>query len=755
MGKNRNNDEISVYIENSEYIANKYVMRCFTVSILIYCITYVLNLLGVFIIDTEVMSAGFYPAVAVYAIVFLITRKLTFHNTKTKYLILSGNILSFTLIGSSITYHVVLIAVIPFMCAMLYSSKRLMWYVYILTVISTLVTVYGGYYWGLCDANMALLTAGRLSDYVENGQFVLNTVNSNPLVNLFLFFVLPRCLIYIAVMTIGKSIFTILSESVEKAKLADELEKAKVEAERANRAKSQFLARMSHEIRTPINAVMGMNEMILRESREENVYQYACNVKDSSAMLLSIINDILDASKIESGMMEIVPADYNLGSLLNDIYNMISLKAKEKGLVLEFEIDKSMPKEYFGDDNRIKQILINLLSNAVKYTVKGSVTLSLSCKIEGENAVMHYSVRDTGIGIKEEDIEKLYGEFQRIDESRNRHIEGTGLGMVIVSKLLSLMNSELQIKSEYEKGSEFSFDIVQKIVDSEPLGDFRGKIVRTDDNASDNIIFTAPDAKILVVDDSPMNLKVFKGLLKHTGMQIYEAESGKQCIGMVKENNFDIIFLDHMMPGMDGIETLHKLREDKLCDGVPVIMLTANAIAGDRERYISEGFDDFLSKPIIPAKLDKMVIDYLEKGMKNISFDTSAMDEKTEEKAERTIDDVIDDIREKLPEIDVNKGLVNCVNDKEFYIELLNDYINLKVREDLQQYMSENDSENYCIRVHAFKSSSYSIGADKTGDLAYKMEKLSRECINDELKEMQKILFEQYDIICEKLKKII
>ncbi|MBQ5320028.1 MAG: response regulator [Oscillospiraceae bacterium] len=748
MAKKFNNDEISTYIENSEYSANKYVMRCFSVSMLIYSLAYILNLLNIFIINKEIMSSGFFPSVATYLIVFFVTKKLSLNNPKTKYIIITGNILAFTMIGATITYHVVLIAVIPFLCAMLYSSKRLMWYVYILTVISTFITVYGGYYWGLCDANMALLTSGNISDYIENGIFTLTDVNDNPVITLFLFFVMPRCFIYVAFMSIGNSIFTILSGSVEKAKLADELEKAKIEAETANRAKSQFLARMSHEIRTPINAVMGMNEMILRESNEENVLQYASNVKDSSGLLLSIINDILDSSKIESGMMEIIPVDYQLGSLLNDIYNMISLKANEKGLALEFNIDKTVPRGYFGDDKRIRQILINLLSNAVKYTNKGTVTLALTCEANTENAILHFSVKDTGIGIKEENIEKLYGEFQRIDELRNRNVEGTGLGMVIVCKLLNLMGSELHIESVYEQGSVFSFDLVQKITDTMPLGDFRTEYER---NISDsaNESFTAPDAKILVVDDNRMNLKVFTNLLKNTQIQISEAESGMQCIEMVKNKNFDIIFLDHMMPGMDGIETLHNLRKDKLCEGIPVIMLTANAIAGDKERYINEGFDDFLSKPIDPDKLNKMVIHYLNNNCNSTTAETIK-----EPAVPKSDDEIIQLLAEKLPEIDTAKGLESCIDDKEFYIELLTDYTNLEIKSELEFLLKSDDRQNYCIKIHSFKSSSYSIGAMQIGNLAFEMEKLSRECLNDEIVEMQKELFNQYDRICTTFNKV-
>ncbi len=738
----KENDEISVYIENREYIANKYVMRCFAVSMIIYCGAYLLNLADIFIIDRGVINSGFFPTMAVFAVIFLITKKIPLSNWKTKYLIMTGMIIAYTILGASITYHVVLVSIIPFLCASLYSSKRLLWYVYILTVISTFVTVYGGYYWGLCDANMALLTTEKLSAYVENGLFTFTQVNENPLLTLFLFFVLPRCSIFIAVMSICNSIYTILSGSVEKAKLASELEKAKIEAENANRAKSQFLARISHEIRTPINSVLGMNEMIIRESNEGNIRQYAADVKDSSVMLLSLINELLDSSKIESGKMELVPVNYEMDSLLNDIYNMINIKSREKGLELVFEVDPEMPNGCYGDDKRIRQILINLLTNAVKYTEKGRVTLKASCRKDGENAVFRYSVKDTGIGIRKDDISKLYDEFKRIDTERNKNVEGTGLGMSIVQKLLKLMDSELVIESEYEKGSEFSFELVQKIVSNEPVGDFREKAAASKEKGSE-AGFTAPEARILVVDDYRMNLKVFRALMKQTEAQIIEAESGQACIDILESRVVDLIFLDHMMPGMDGIETLHKIRENKLCDGVPIIMLTANAISGDKEKYIAEGFDDFLSKPIIVEKLNAMVKKYLPKHL--IKSSTEAEDKP----AINSADDAADELGRCLKEIDLEKGLMFCGGDKEFFMECFGDFVALTIKDELNSCLNENDYKNYCVNVHGFKNNAYTIGATALGDLAYEMEKLSREGFNENIPAMQDKLFADYDRICD------
>ena len=488
-------DDISGYLKDREHIANTYVMQCFSVTMIVFSMAYVMNLLDIFIVEQRLMTCAYLPSLVIYLITRLIERKIASSNWFKKYLILFGILTVFTVAGVFITYHVVLVTLLPFLFATLYSSKRVMWYVNVTTVISTVIIVYGGYYFGLCDANMALLTAKSIANYTgENGQFILTQMNQNPAMSLMLFFVMPRCLIYWAYMVVCNNIYRIISGSVERVRLAEELEIAKNEAEEANRAKSQFLARMSHEIRTPINAVVGMNEMILRESNEENIRKYATDVKDSSVVLLNIIDEILDSSKIESGKMELVIAQYNVGSLLNDIYNMTSVKAKEKDLELEFDIAPEIPVSYMGDDKRIRQILLNLLSNAVKYTENGKVTLRLTGKVEDGTALLCYHVKDTGIGIKEEDIDKIYDAFERFDVSRNRHVEGTGLGMNIAQSLLKLMGSELHIQSEYEKGTEFSFEIEQKIVSEEPLGDFKERLVKANNEQIQRSGYTASQA---------------------------------------------------------------------------------------------------------------------------------------------------------------------------------------------------------------------------------------------------------------------
>ncbi|MCR4990070.1 MAG: response regulator [Lachnospiraceae bacterium] len=403
----------------------------------------------------------------------------------------------------------------------------------------------------------------------------------------------------------------------EDVKLIDQLNAEKDRADKANAAKSDFIANVSHEIRTPINAVLGMDEMILRETKEESTRQYAYDIKSAAQTLHGIINEILDLSKMESGKMEIIPINYNMRSLLNDTINMIQFKADDKHLNFTVEADPLIPAGYVGDEIRIKQILTNILSNSVKYTEQGDVILRIDGKRDTNESyeILHFEVEDTGIGMKKEDIDNISQEYRRFEAEKNRNVEGTGLGMTITMQLLDMMNSKLQIESEYGKGTKVSFDLRQPIWDDNMLGDFKKEketgIVEEYEYEKQ---FEAPLSKVLVVDDNAINRKVFRGLLKETKLIIDEAESGAVCINLVKKNKYDIVFMDHMMPDMDGIETFHNMQklEGNMSKDAPVIMLTANAVGGAKELYLREGFDDFIAKPIVPEELEKMIKKYLD-----------------------------------------------------------------------------------------------------------------------------------------------
>lgn len=387
----------------------------------------------------------------------------------------------------------------------------------------------------------------------------------------------------------------------------------------ANEAKSQFLANMSHEIRTPINGILGMDSMLLKECQDEGLREYAKNIQSAGQSLLSIINDILDLSKIESGKLEIIPTRYELFSILNDCYNLTKVKIEEKPITLHMKINENIPAKLYGDEVRIRQVMNNFLSNSAKYTHEGSITFGVDYEEKSEGEIwLIITVSDTGIGIKEEDLEKLFASFTRIEEKRNRNIEGTGLGLNLTKNLVDLMQGEITVKSIYEEGSCFTAKIPQKIIDKTPMGDFdkryRQYIHQSEEQA---ISLCAPDAKILVVDDVPMNLIVVKGLLKATKIQIDTAKNGANCLELVQKNRYDIIFLDHLMPEMDGIETLQnmKLLEENPNRNTPVIMLTANAIVGAKEEYMEAGFTDYLTKPVQETLLHEMIMKYLPKEL--------------------------------------------------------------------------------------------------------------------------------------------
>lgn len=395
--------------------------------------------------------------------------------------------------------------------------------------------------------------------------------------------------------------------------VTEDLEELAGEAHAANKAKSAFLSNMSHEIRTPMNAVLGLNEMILRESTEKQIKEYAKDIQSAGNTLLALINDILDFSRIESGRMEIVPERYDLSSMIHNLAQMIRLRAKKKELTFLVNVSEDLPSELYGDDVRVKQVLTNILTNAVKYTPTGSVTLNISGHREGEMEILRCEVVDTGIGMKEEDLPKLFDAFHRIEEKRNRRIEGTGLGMNITQDLLKVMGSHLEVESVYGKGSKFSFELEQKIMNETPIGKFEERLQNIAEEYHYEHSFEAPEARVLVADDNELNLKVFCSLLKETKVKITPVTSGKDCLAVAARRKFHIIFLDHMMPGMDGLEILKHLQEMEHSpnEDTPVYVLTANAVSGAKENYIEAGFRGFLSKPIDIRKLEQMIVNEL------------------------------------------------------------------------------------------------------------------------------------------------
>lgn len=533
-------------------------------------------------------------------------------------------------------------------------------------------------------------------------------------------------------------------------RLLDALRKEKrsqQEAEAANMAKSSFLANMSHEIRTPINAILGMNEMILREEKDPAIRGYAGNIQASGNSLLSIVSDVLDISKIESGKLEIIPVDYEVNSLISDCCNMAAGRAKAKELELLVECADNVPMKLCGDETHIRQIIMNLLTNAVKYTEKVTVKLIVSGRFTDGGFVLKVDVSDTGIGIAEENLPQLFTQFQRFDLQRNRNIEGTGLGLSIVKRLCDLMSGTITARSVLGSGSTFTVELPQKVVDSTPCGGVNLNYSAGAEHEYHHS-FEAPEAKILAVDDLPVNLLVIANLLKETRIKIDTAGSGRECLDKCSQQKYDLILMDHMMPEMDGVQTFEKLHGDKSSPNfeTPVIMLTANALAGMREQYMDVGFADYVSKPVRGAKLEEAIRRNLPESLiKPASPEIPAEAVSTEPSG-------FADICSAVPELNVNAALQYCCGSAELLNDLLHDFTENDHFSDLKAAFEEKRWEDYRRHAHSLKSTSLMIGLTGLSERARASELALKGSCTEFAELNHDSLIEEYSALLGKIK---
>lgn len=525
------------------------------------------------------------------------------------------------------------------------------------------------------------------------------------------------------------------------------------DAQEANAAKSTFLSNISHEIRTPINVITGMNELILRECKDESILKYSENINVASRNLTSLINDVLDFSKIESGKLEIINGEFNIGTLLSDCYNLFLSLTRSKNQSFTLECAPQTPRDLMGDEVRLKQILSNLISNAVKYTPDyGAIKITADFKPIVDNKILlMLTVSDTGIGIKESDISRIFEDFSRLELNKNRTIQGTGLGLPITKNLVELMNGTISVDSRYGEGSSFSVKIPLEICDSAPIGEINEHY---DSGTSEKYVasFMAKNAHILAVDDVQMNLDVFTGLLKETAVKIDCALSGKSALSMMKDYKYDIIFLDHMMPDMDGIQVLKELKSDvsNKNHDTPVIMLTANAVMGADRKYLDDGFDDYLSKPIQPSALENIVIKHLPSNVVIATEHSSDSDSATDTKDNTSPAE--SQFLARLSFLDTAKGLEFAIGDEDFYRQILKTYISEDKAAALDKFYVAKDWPNYQIVAHSIKGTSLTIGAPVVSEAAKGLEFAVKENRLEYIEEHHNEVIKMYTELVTKIR---
>lgn len=533
----------------------------------------------------------------------------------------------------------------------------------------------------------------------------------------------------------------------ELRKTRDEAEEAMAAAQNASRAKTYFLSSISHEIRTPINAILGYNEMMLRDTDKKETAQYCVNIQSAGKTLLSMISDMMDYTEIETGSINLEKSDYSTVSMITDVTIFGRYFADKKDIELRVKVDPTMPKELHGDSARITRIFCNLLSNAVKYTDFGHVDIIIRWELESiSEGWLYAEVTDTGIGMHDKDLANITSAFQRADKKRNQNIQGLGLGLTIVTKLLAMMNSTLDIRSEYGKGTTVSFRLKQEIVDSTPLGEM-DLMAHKPEKIAMRPGFTAPDARLLAVDDNIMNLELYRGILKETKIQIDTAVNGVEALELISQYKYDLIILDHMMPIMDGMETLKTIKKQNLCSDVPILVITANVVSGEKSAYLNAGFDAFLSKPVSSRQLLDAVRKYLPENLiqpdiLNFSY--------TEEDISET------GAVERLSEfLDIKSAMEFCCRSEELYLSVVKTYVEENRLDIIRKYFDEKDLENYRIQVHALKSGSRIVGAEELVEKARLLEMAAKNGDFGYIAENNEALLDEYKSLLERIEEAL